>query len=147
MWSPRRKIWSPKLKKLQSKTAFVYFKKFVILSLNSSHLRGLPLPGPDFLRMVPIACWMEPVCCMLSLRLKPSILSLSVSPTGRLVKYDIEICRFLCILTATKNLVLARQYFQVHSGGGQRIPTNFLSVIYKSRKWPCMEAKARRGKG
>jgi len=36
MWSPKRKMWSPRLRNVESKIAF-YFKKPVILSLNSSH--------------------------------------------------------------------------------------------------------------
>ena len=36
MWSPKRKMWSPRLNNVESKIAF-YFKKSVILNLNSCH--------------------------------------------------------------------------------------------------------------
>ena len=36
MWSPKRKMWRPRLKNVESKITF-YFKKSVMLSLNSSH--------------------------------------------------------------------------------------------------------------
>jgi len=48
MWSLRQKMWSPKLKIVESKIAFLFLKKKVILSFNSSHIvQSLVIVLPD----------------------------------------------------------------------------------------------------